>query len=185
MRTLLDWGATIVFAIAFVLVFEAELAKPYRIPSASMEPTLRCARPASGCTAGFSDRILADRLTYRFRDPRRGEIVVFTAPAQARLDCEGGGTFVKRVIGLPGDTVAERRGVVYIDGKPLREPYVAASDRDSRTQSFGRVPAHSYFVMGDNRANSCDSRAWGAVPRGSILGRAILTYWPLERIGVP
>ena len=76
-RTAIDWAVTIACAAAFVLVFQAEVAKPYRIPTASMEPTLHCARPVSGCRATFSDRVIANRLAYRFRSPRRGEIVVF------------------------------------------------------------------------------------------------------------
>jgi len=78
-----DWIVTLLVAVLFVLVFEAEVAKPYRIPSASMEPTLHCARPAEGCEAATSDRVIADRLAYRFHGPQRGDIVVFTAPSAA------------------------------------------------------------------------------------------------------
>src|SRR5438445_12608937 len=106
MRTVLDWLLTIAAAVAVVLVFEAEVAKPYRIPSASMEPTLHCARPAEGCKAATSDRVIADRLAYRFHGPRRGDIVVFTAPSAAARACQAGGTFVKRVVGLPGERLA-------------------------------------------------------------------------------
>src|SRR5919199_1527518 len=123
-RVALDWLLTIAAVAVFVLAFEAEVAKPYRIPSASMEPTLHCARPARGCEARFSDRVIANRLAYRFRDPHRGEIVVFEAPDAARVRCDEGGTFVKRIVGLPGELVSERNGTVYVDGKPLPEPYV-------------------------------------------------------------
>src|SRR5215210_7980661 len=82
LRTLLDWGLTIMIAAGTVLVFQAEVAKPYRIPSASMEPTLHCAKPASGCRARLADRVIANRLVYRFHAPRRGDIIVFTAPAR-------------------------------------------------------------------------------------------------------
>ena len=96
---------TIVGAIAIVLAIKAWVVNPYRIPSSSMEPTLHCARPATGCEARFSDRVLANRFIYHFRDPGRGEIVVFkTTPAVVRK-CGAGGTFVKRIIGLPGETV--------------------------------------------------------------------------------
>src|SRR5262245_43150035 len=108
----LEWALTIGFAVLVVLAFEAEVARPYRIPTSSMEPTLHCARPSFGCLARFSDRVLADRLTYRFRSPHRGEIVIFHAPAAAAALCPGGGTYVKRVIGLPGDVVSERHGFV-------------------------------------------------------------------------
>src|SRR5438876_3467427 len=107
MRTVLDWLLTIAAAVAVVLVFEAEVAKPYRIPSASMEPTLHCARPANGCEARFSDRVVACRICFRFASPHRGQIVVFRAPEAAAQACPAGGTFVKRLIGLPGETVHE------------------------------------------------------------------------------
>jgi signal peptidase I len=169
--------------IAVVLAFEAEIAKPYRIPSASMEPTLHCARPASGCEAHFSDRVIALRIAYRLRDPRRGEIAVFDAPPRARR-CGESGTFVKRVIGLPGEQVAERRGIVFVDGKRLSDQYVPASERDRRTASWPRLGSHQYFVLGDNRARSCDSRTWGPVRRDRFIGPAVLTYWPPNRIAV-
>jgi signal peptidase I len=185
-RTPLDWLLTIGGAILFVLVFEAEVAKPYRIPSASMETTLHCARPAEGCEASTSDRVLALRLVYRFRDPARGDIAVFKTPraAAARCGSAEGSTFVKRVIGLPGEVVSERHGYVFVDGKPLHEPYVAAVERDALTQTWARVPAHEYFVMGDNRRDSCDSRTWGPVPRRDFIGPASITYWPPTRISL-
>ena len=109
-RAVIDWIITIAVAIAFVLAFEAEVAKPYRIPSPSMEPTLHCARPADFCQGRFSDRVIADRLAYRFGDPERGQIVVFKAPPTAdRCGAgEGGSTFIKRLIGLPGEAVSMR-----------------------------------------------------------------------------
>jgi signal peptidase I len=182
-RRALDWLVTIAVAVAVVLVFEAEIAKPYRVPSASMEPTLHCARPESGCQARFSDRVIALRIVYRFRDPGRGEIAVFDAPAAAR-QCGESGTFIKRVIGLPGEQVSERRGVLYVDGKRLANQYVAASWRDHRTGSWPRLRPDRYFVMGDNRRTSCDSRTWGPVARSRFIGPADLTYWPPNRITV-
>jgi signal peptidase I len=180
-----EWILTIAFAVLVVLVFEAEVAKPYRIPSSSMEPTLHCARPAFGCRAHFSDRVIADRITYRFRGPHRGEIAIFHAPALAASRCDEGGTYVKRVIGLPGDVVSERNGFVYVDGRALAEPYVQASLRDHRTDSWPRVPPNRYFVMGDDRRFSCDSRSWGTVPRSSLIGRVLVRYWPPMRVGLP
>src|ERR1700693_4788512 len=122
-RRLADWALTVALAIAFVLVFEAEVAKPYRIPSSSMEPTLHCAKPGMWCLAGTNDRVLVNRLAYDFESPKRGQIVVFTAPpTTARCGSgDSGSTFVKRLIGLPGDTVSERNGFISIDGKPLAE----------------------------------------------------------------
>ena len=173
-RTVLDWVVTIGVALAFVLVFEAEVAKPYRIPSSSMEPTLHCAKPGAWCEGRFNDRVIANRLAYRFSSPKRGQIVVFQAPAHA---CGIGGTFVKRLIGLPGDTVTERNGLVSIDGRPLREPYVDPKLRDTTTGTW-HVPAGRYFFMGDDRMHSCDSRMWGSVPRSSLVGPVLFTYWP-------
>jgi signal peptidase I len=177
-----DWLVTIGAAIAFVLIFEAEVAKPYRIPSASMEPTLHCAHPEDYCRARVSDRIVANRLAFRFRDPRRGEIVVFKTPPATEAACGRGGVFVKRVIGLPGEKISEANGRILVEGKPLSEPYVDPRDRGSETRTFPRVPADSYLLMGDNRIHSCDSRTWGAVPRGNLIGPVLVRYWPLWRI---
>jgi signal peptidase I len=183
-RRLLDWVLTIVVAVALVLVFEAEVAKPYQVPSSSMEPTLHCARPGKGCKARFSDRVIALRIVYRFRDPHRGEIAVFHAPGAA-AQCGGeSGVFIKRVIGLPGETVSERNGVLFVDGRRLPDQYVPAIQRDHRTESWPRLQAKQYFMLGDNRAASCDSREWGPVPRAGFIGPATITYWPPNRMTV-
>ena len=179
-----EWLGTIAGVILFVLVFEAEIARPYRIPSSSMEPTLHCARPAHGCRAHFSDRVIAAPIVYHLRSPRRAELVVFETPARAAADCAGGGTFVKRIIGLPGDVVSERSGLVYVDGRRLDEAYLDPAERDAQTQTWPRVPKGEYFMMGDNRTDSCDSRTWGPVPRGNLKGPVVATYWPLSRISI-
>jgi signal peptidase I len=181
-RTVVDWVATIVVALLFVLVFEAEIAKPYRIPSSSMEPTLHCARPGEWCEARFSDRVLVNRLAYRFESPKRGQVVVFTAPPEAKVRCSEGGTYVKRLIGLPGDVVSERDGIVYVNDHVLPEPYLPASFRDQETETWPRVPPGRYFFMGDDRRHSCDSRDWGTVPRKNLIGPVLMTYWPPNRI---
>jgi signal peptidase I len=181
----LDWTLTIAVAVALVLVFQAEVAKPYRVPSASMEPTLHCAKPASGCRAHYSDRVIALRIVYRFRDPRRGEIAVFRAPTAAASCGESGSlTFIKRVIALPGETVSERNGIVFVNGRRLTERYVPAPERDHRTSSWPKLEPDQYFMLGDNRTASCDSRDWGPVPRSSFIGPASVTYWPPNRIAV-
>jgi signal peptidase I len=184
-RVALDWTLTIIGAVAIVLAIKAWVVNPYRIPSSSMEPTLLCARPAPGCTARFSDRVLADRLIYHFRNPRRGEIIVFKTPARAREVCEGSSgssVFVKRLIGLPGETISEKRGYVYINGKKLIENYIQPVRRDLRNYKAKRIPNGMYFFMGDNRASSCDSRDWGPVPRANLIGKVFMTYWPPNRI---
>ena len=184
-RTIVEWLITLAVAALVILVFEAEIAQPFRVPTSSMEPTLACARPGEGCTGSFNDRVLVARIVYRFRDPQRGEIAVFHAPAEAQRMCSEGGTYLKRVIGLPGDVVSEREGTVYVDGRELREPYVHAADRDARTAAWPRLGPRQYFVMGDNRSGSCDSRVWGPVPRSAFIGPVVATYWPPTRWGVP
>lgn len=185
-RTLVDWFVTVTAAVAFVLAFQAEVAKPYRIPSPSMEPTLHCAKPVENCEGRFGDRVVANRLAYRFRAPERGEIVVFEAPATADR-CglgDGGSPFVKRIIGLPGDVVSAREGVIYINGERLVEPYVGPSRRGQESVSWPRVAQGEYFVMGDNRTQSCDSRTWGTVSRDNLIGPVVLRYWPPKRLSL-
>jgi len=188
LRITVDWIVTIAGAIAIVLAIKAWIVNPYRIPSSSMETTLHCAKPAHGCEAGFSDRVLANRLIYRFRDPERGEIVVFETPPAARARCGAGGTFVKRLIGLPGERLALRSeaglSYVYINGKKLDEPYIGHNRRDARGPESFKIPDGQYFMMGDNRSQSCDSREWGSVPRENLIGKVFATYWPPNRISV-
>jgi signal peptidase I len=192
-RVVIDWVVTLAGATLIVLAVKAWIVNPYRIPSPSMEPTLHCARPEPDCEAGRSDRVLANRFIYHFRDPRRGEIVVFHAPKAASDACTGG-IFVKRIIGLPGEIWSERNGFTYINGRRLAEPYIRPNRRDPETKTMfdippagtlRRIPAEMYLMEGDNRAHSCDSRVWGLVKRSAIVGKVFLTYWPLDRIGVP
>jgi signal peptidase I len=180
LRRVVDWLVTIAVAVGIVLVFEAEIAKPYRVPSPSMEPTLHCAKPTPYCEGSHDDRVIANRLAYRFSKPKRGQVVVFHAPARARKECGEGGTYVKRLIGLPGDSIVEREGRLTINGKPLREPYVRKSLRDMGS-GWWTVPKGHYFFMGDDRLHSCDSRNWGSVPRSSLIGPVLFTYWPPNR----
>ena len=140
-----------------------------------MEPTLHCARPLAGCLGAYPDRLLVE--AFRSSDPSRGEIVAFKTPPAAALACGGeGGTFVKRLIGLPGDRSREQDGYVYINGAKLDEPYVAAKRRDSETIPEKTIPQGEYLMLGDNRASSCDSRRWGTVPRENLVGKVVKIY---------
>jgi signal peptidase I len=190
-RVAIDWVVTIVGAVAIVLAIKAWVVNPYRIPSSSMEPTLHCAAPAQGCEARTSDRVLACRFCYHLRSPHRGDIVVFNTPPLAKQECGSEGTFVKRLIGLPGEVWEERAGFVYINGQKLNEPYIKPDRRDDRTMglsdipprnTYTRIPKDMYLMMGDNRRSSCDSRVWGLVPRKNLIGNVFATYWPPSRI---
>ena len=143
--------------------------KHYRIPSSSMEPTLHCGRPALGCEGRVSDQVAVK--PYGDDGPERGDIVAFRTPQRARTACGVGGIFIKRVIGMPGERWAERDGYVYVNGRKLDEPYIPRARRDSETWPARTIPAGTYFLLGDNRSQSCDSRRWGAVERRSVIGK--------------
>jgi signal peptidase I len=184
-RTAIDWALTLVVAVVVVLVFEAEVAKPYEIPTSSMEPTLHCAKPGNGCRGTFSDRVLVNRLAYRFRGPRRRDVVVFEAPTTALARCGAGGAYVKRIVGLPGETVRMAHGYVSIDGKPLDESaYIRSRAQRGAASGIWKVPSGRFFLLGDNRNDSCDSRTWGSVARSSLIGPVVATYWPPERVRI-
>jgi signal peptidase I len=187
-RVAIDWAITILGAVAIVLAIKAYVVNPYRIPSSSMEPTLHCAKPDSGCLARFSDRVLANRFIYHFRDPHRGEIVVFKTPPRAQAVCSGGGqgggeTFVKRLMGLPGDRWRMQDGYLYVNGERLNEPYIEPDRRGTDTIPEKTISKGEYLMLGDNRASSCDSRRWGYVPRKNLIGPVFAIYWPPRRIG--
>lgn len=170
----------VLLAIAAVaaLVLRIFVVAPYYIPSGSMEPTLH------GCAHCNDDHILIDKISYRFHAPQVGDIVVFNRPPQVKLPDP---VLVKRVIGLPGDHLVLRRGLVYIDGKRLREPYLNKKcgprpTRPTNGRSHWTIPRGDVFVMGDNRCDSYDSRDFGPIPESSIIGRAFAIVWPLNRI---
>jgi signal peptidase I len=141
-----------------------------------MEPTLHCARSVGpGCLGKADDGIVAQLSGAKGLE--RGDIIVFRTPGQAAMACGEGGTFVKRVIGLSGETLHEDdKGFIYIDGKRLSEPYISAAARLADAMHFGatwHVPRGDYFVLGDNRSESCDSRTWGGVPARNVIGPVI------------
>jgi signal peptidase I len=199
-RVTLDWILTIAGAVLIVFAIKHWVVNPYRIPSSSMEPTLNCAKggPNSlGCLGNSSDRVLACRICLDFTSPSRADIIVFNTPKAAEAQCGEGGTFVKRLIGLPGEAVKENdRGYILIRGPdatkwvPLKEPYISApahrQDIEQHPEYKNRVwyvPDGEYFMMGDNRADSCDSRQWKSVPRSDLIGTVFFVYWPPDRIG--
>jgi signal peptidase I len=143
------------------------LAEPFRIDSGSMLPTLRA-----------GDRVLVDKRAYRGALPRRGDLVVFHAPRT-------GDVTLKRAVGLPGDTVAIEDGVLVVNGRRQTEPYADPDAIDSVYFGPERVPAHAVFVLGDNRADSVDSRDYGAVARDDLMGRVRVRLWPPARWGDP
>jgi signal peptidase I len=171
-------GAVVVAAVVLFLF----VAKHYRMPSSSMEPTFHCARPAPGCEGSSDDHFLV----FTFLGWGKGEVVVFATPPAAAQACGAGGLFVKRVLAGPGDTLREDgRAFLWLNGKKLEEPYVKpfrrAQDIEFRNHTW-HVAADRWFMVGDNRGESCDSRKFGPVAREAVIGRVFLTYWPLSRL---
>lgn len=151
------------------------VAEARYIPSGSMLPTLQ-----------INDRLIVDKISYRFNSPQRGDIVVFS-PTSSLEKQNFHDAFIKRVIGLPGDKVEVKNGRVLINDKPIAESYIEeAPQYQWRPEMIGlpdRVPTDSYLVLGDNRNNSYDSHYWGYVPREKIIGRAVVRFWPPNRVG--
>jgi len=169
---------TIGLSLVLALGIRQFVAEARYIPSESMVPTLQ-----------VNDRLIVEKMSYRFHSPERGDIVVFMPPDAAAKYCLGvqnanvkiKDAFIKRVVGLPGDKVEVRNGTVLINDHPLQESYIAAKPDYELPASV--VPPNSYLVFGDNRNNSCDGHFWGPVPRENLIGRAAFRFWPPNRIG--
>ncbi|MBM7854369.1 signal peptidase I [Desulfohalotomaculum tongense] len=157
---------SVVIAVVLAVVIRMFIVEPFYIPSGSMEPTLM-----------INDRIIVSKISYYFDEPKRGDIVVFKYPRDPSRN------FVKRLIGEPGDTVELRDSKLYINGKLVPEDYLPAGIRYG---NYGpvKVPAGHYLMLGDNRNNSEDSRYWGFLPENLIIGKAVLIYWPVNRLGL-
>lgn len=158
-----------VVAIGLALLIRATIAEARFIPSESMVPTLL-----------VGDRLLVEKISYHFRSPARGDIIVFDPPETSGFDPHN--AFIKRIVGLPGETVEVKFGRVYINGNPLSESYI--KEAPSYPMDKYVVPSDSFFVMGDNRNNSVDSHIWGPLPRKNIIGHAFVRFWPPMRMGL-
>ena len=170
MRTRPALAVVLVGAVVLAAVFWG--VRLYRIPGAAMQPALKP-----------GDRLAVSRFHLVFGEPERGDLVALHAPARARDLCGQEGTYVYRVVALPREVVAQRAGAVYVNGRRLREPYLARR-RDAFTYPPRRVPRDHYFVMGDNRTQACDSRVWGAISDDALVGVVVAVYWPRDRIGL-
>jgi signal peptidase I len=163
----------VVVAGLLALGMRTFVVEPFWIPSESMEPTLH------GCTGCNNDRLLVDKLSYRLHAVHRGDVVVFRRPPGVNAPEN---VLIKRVIGLPGEVVSGHDGTVWIGNRPLEESYVNPACHGTADFTAVTVPPGRYFMMGDNRCDSNDSRVFGPVPRSAIVGRAFLIIWPLGRI---
>ncbi len=168
-RQAIEWIILIVAALGIALLIKTFLFQAFYIPSESMAPTLE-----------QNDRVLVNKLSYRLHDVNRGDIVVFKAPEGQETD--GVEDLVKRVVGLPGETVEGRDGAIYVDGDLLEEPYLPDG---TTSQDFGpqTISPDNYYVLGDNRQNSKDSTYFGQIPASDIVGRVFVKIWPPSDIG--
>jgi len=169
-RSAVEWVVIVVAALLAALLIKTFLLQAFYIPSDSMNPTLV-----------QRDRVLVNKLSYHFHDVHRGDVVVFKRPPgenDPKIK-----DLIKRVIGLPGDTIEGRDGQILVDGRALKESYVA---KNSPMSDFParKVPPGHYFVMGDNRGNSKDSRVFGPIAKSLIVGRAFIRVWPLSKIAL-
>ncbi len=162
-----SWTRDIFFAALTAILIVVFVVQPVRVEGTSMQPNL-----------ADQERIFVNKFVYHFSGIERGDVVVFWYPKDRAK------SFIKRVVGLPGETVEVRRGIVYVDGRPLHEQYVLSKYVDYYSYPPIRVPVNSYFVLGDHRNSSNDSRHWGCVPLSSIFGKAVFRYWPVSKMGL-
>ncbi len=167
-----ETGKTILLSVFLAVGIQSFVARSYYIPSGSMLPTLQ-----------INDRLIVDKLSYRFSNPVRGDIVVFDPPTKLGFK----DAFIKRIIGIPGDRIEVKSGKVYVNDRVLSEKYIeeAPSYTWSSTSLTpdGIVPEGHYLVLGDNRNNSYDGHYWGFIPKDRIVGKAVVRFWPVDRAG--
>jgi len=165
-RELRSWTRDLAVALGLALVIIVFLYQPVKVEGTSMAPLL-----------SDQERIFINKFIYRFEPIERGDVVVFWYPLDRSK------SFIKRVIGLPGDTIEIRSGHLYVNDKELSEPYVPSFYLDGSSYTARQIPADEYFVMGDHRDSSNDSRMFGPVPRPYIYGKAVFAYWPMGHFG--
>lgn len=158
----------VVISVAIVLPIRAYIAQPFIVSGASMEPNFH-----------DGEYLIIDELTYAFRAPERGEVIVFRYPLNPSE------FFIKRILGLPGEAVEIKNGKIFINGEVSPESYISAEiEKDTLPNLKAKLGENDYFVLGDNRPKSSDSRFWGALPKGKIMGRVLLRLWPVAKAGV-
>jgi signal peptidase I len=171
-RGFIEWLIVLIAAVVVSFLVRTYVVQEYSIPSGSMRPTL-----------DIGNRILVNKLSVDFGTINVGDIVVFKAPPAVAKDCgDDIADLVKRVIGVPGDVLSTKGNTIYINGVKLQQKWshFPALGADGAIHDF-TVPAGQYFMMGDNHADSCDSRTWGTVPRSDIIGKAFVKIWPLSQ----
>ena len=189
--SLREWTESILIAFIIAMIVRTFIVQAFKIPTGSMEPTLH-GDPSHG------DRVLVNKFIYTFKEPKRGDIVVFQTVNITGLDYKK--DYIKRLVGLPGDVIEIKEGHIYINDQMLSQPSIFSKiyyiNTDLRRTPYGHeggfglmgkkitVPKDHYFVLGDNSPVSRDSRYWGFVPKENLIGEAFLTYWPLKRIRI-
>lgn len=165
-----EWIEGVIIAFVIAMIIRTFVVQAFRIPTGSMHPTLK-----------VRDRILVNKFLYKFRKPKRGEVIVFVYPENPKKD------YIKRLIAFGGEKVSIKDGEIYINGKRLQSPPSITSRYYYSVGYYGTrevvVPEGNFFVLGDNSANSKDSRYWGFVPEKNLIGQAFFIYWPLTRLG--
>jgi signal peptidase I len=171
-KELKEWAQSIVIALILTLVIRTYVVQAFKIPSGSMRPTLM-----------EGDKLFVNKFIYHFKPMERGDILVFKYPGEPKKD------FIKRLVAFEGETVEIRGGKILVDGKVLDDPESFGRFTYYNHDPFGgpnekiRVPENSFYVLGDNSANSTDSRFWGFVPEKNVIGKAFVRWWPLNRMG--